>query len=92
MVSQTAKTIIKVSLLIFVILLVVGSLVGEFIGGNHGLGYIILVSSYRLETVNMFGAIMLSTLMGIIFFLIISFIEKKVVFWYKPEEIDRGNM
>ena len=67
---------------------VVGSLVGEFIGGNKGLGYIILVSSYRLETINMFGAIMLSTLMGIIFFLIISFIEKRVIFWNQLEEPD----
>lgn len=60
---------------------VVGAIVGEFVGANQGLGYIILVSSYHLETPTIFAAIILSALIGVIFFYIISFFEKRVIYW-----------
>jgi len=66
-------------------LAIVGAIVGEFVGSNKGLGFLILVSSYHLETSTMFAAIIMSALSGILFFYAISFIEKRVVFWKEPE-------
>ena len=65
---------------------VVGAVVGEFVGANVGIGYLILVSSYHLETSTMFAAIMMSALGGVTFFTIVSLIEKKVIFWQKALE------
>lgn len=65
---------------------VVGAVVGEFVGANKGIGYLILVSSYHLETSTMFAAIMMSALGGVTFFAIISLVEKKVIFWQKALE------
>ena len=55
-------------------------------GANKGIGYLILVSSYHLETSPMFAAIMMSALGGVTFFAIISLVEKKVIFWQKALE------
>ena len=67
-------------------LAVVGAIVGEFVGSNQGIGYLILASSYRLETAKMFAAISLSALVGIVFFYAIGWVEKKVVFWLPKEQ------
>lgn len=49
-------------------LAVVGAIVAEFTGAQAGLGYLLLVSTYRLETDIMFVAILLSAALGITFF------------------------
>lgn len=49
-------------------LAVVGAIVAELTGANKGLGYILLNASYRLETDKMFVAMLLSALLGMIFF------------------------
>jgi len=49
-------------------LAVVGAIVAELTGANKGLGYLLLNASYRLETDNMFVAMLLSAILGIIFF------------------------
>lgn len=65
---------------------VVGAVVGEFVGANQGIGYIILVSSYHLETLTMFAGIMVSAIGGIAFFAVVSLLEKKIIFWQKGIE------
>jgi NitT/TauT family transport system permease protein len=77
----TAMPYIFSALKISTSLSVVGAIVGEFVGASQGLGYIILVSSYHLETASIFAAIILSASIGIIFFSIISYLEKKTIFW-----------
>ena len=62
---------------------VVGAIVGEFVGANKGIGYIILVSTYNMETVKMFTGIIMSAAAGMLFFGIVRLIEKRVVFWQK---------
>jgi len=65
---------------------VVGAVVGEFVGANEGIGYVILVSSYHLETVTMFAAIIVSALGGIAFFAVVSLLEKRIIYWQKGIE------
>jgi len=66
---------------ISITLSIVGAIMGEFIGANSGLGYVILISDISFETNLMFAALFIIGLMGIILFFLIRFIEKKVVFW-----------
>ena len=82
----TALPYIFSALKISTSLAVVGAIVGEFVGANKGIGFVILVSSYHLEIVEMFSAVIAAALTGIIFFLVISFIEKRVVFWTTLDE------
>ena len=62
-------------------LAICGAIVGEFSGSFEGIGYVILISSYHLDTVRMFAAMSLTLLIGMLLFYLISLIERKIVFW-----------
>lgn len=64
-------------------LAVTGAIVGEFSGSDKGLGYFILISSHRLETVDMFVGIIMSSLLGVLFFYLIALCERIFVPWEK---------
>ena len=64
-------------------LAVIGAIVGEFAGSDKGLGFFIMISSHRLETVDMFVGIMISSLLGIAVFYLIGFVERFAVPWQK---------
>jgi NitT/TauT family transport system permease protein len=69
-------------------LAVIGAIVGEFSGADRGLGFFITISSQRLETVDMFVGILMSSLLGIGFFYAIALLEKIVVPWEPHIDID----
>ncbi len=60
---------------------VVGATIAEFTGASKGIGYIIVNSSYYLETTMMFAAIIMISIVGLLLFYLIDYIEKKIVFW-----------
>lgn len=64
---------------------VVGAVVGEFSGSKSGLGYIMMVSLYQLETDALFAGIVLASVIGIILFYTVSALEKLVAPWPKDE-------
>jgi NitT/TauT family transport system permease protein len=66
-------------------LAVVGAIVGEFVGANQGLGYLVLVSSYHMETPAMFSAIACAALIGLLLFWIVGLVERRLVFWQKVD-------
>lgn len=68
-------------------LAVVGAIVGEFVGSNKGLGYLVVISSYHMDTPTLFAAIIGSAVIGILLYGIVEFFEKKFVFWNREEEI-----
>jgi NitT/TauT family transport system permease protein len=70
-------------------LCVVGAIIGEFTGANQGIGYIILVSSYHLETVRMFAALAWAALAGTVFYGLLAMADRRVVFWAKDQS-DEG--
>jgi NitT/TauT family transport system permease protein len=66
-------------------LAVVGAIVGEFVGANQGLGYLVLVSSYHMETPAMFAAIVCAAAIGLTLFWAVGVIEARLVFWQKVD-------
>ncbi|MGE7225458.1 ABC transporter permease [Paenibacillus sp. PDC88] len=68
-------------------LAVVGAIVGEFVGANKGLGYVVLVSSYHMDTPIMFSAIIASAACGLLLFWSIAWLEKKIIFWQRIDEV-----
>lgn len=61
-------------------LAIVGTVSGEYVagvgGGNGGLGYIIIVAGSRLETPYLYAASIISALLGIIMYWIVSVLER----------------
>ncbi|MFV2051116.1 ABC transporter permease [Metabacillus sp. YM-086] len=68
-------------------LAIVGAIVGEFVGANKGLGYVVLTSSYHMDTPIMFSAIFASALCGLVLFWTISWLERKLIFWQRIDEV-----
>ena len=63
-------------------LAVVGAVVGEFVGADKGLGYLLLVANSNLLTSLMFAAIFSLTAQGLILFYIIQRLETILIPWH----------
>ena len=59
----------------------VGAIVGEFTGADFGIGKVILVASYQQDTQLLFAGLVYSSAAAILFFLLVSGIEKLVLRW-----------
>jgi NitT/TauT family transport system permease protein len=65
---------------------VIGAIVGELAGATRGIGYLILVSSYNLDTPLLFAAIALASLIGIVFFAGLAALEMVAAKYYAASE------
>ena len=63
-------------------LAVVGAVIGEFVGSDRGLGYLILAASGEMNTALIFGVMAILALVGIVTFTAIDLLEKKICPWY----------
>ena len=63
-------------------LAVVGAVVGEFVGADRGLGYLLLVSNSNLDTPLLFAAIVCLTALGLILFYVIEVLEHLFIPWH----------
>ena len=77
----TAMPHIFVGLKIAITFAVIGAVIGEFVGSENGLGYLILVSTAQSRTPLAFGALVLLTIMSIVLYYGIALIERVVVPW-----------
>ena len=68
---------------------VVGAVVGEFVGGQGGLGYLLLIANGNMDTALLFAGIVALTLLGIIFFALIGFLERLVL---PPHAVERASL
>lgn len=64
-----------------VTLAVIGAIIGEFVGGNEGLGYLIVVANAQLQTAMSFASFILLSLMGLLLFGLVVLVERLVVPW-----------
>lgn len=66
-------------------LAVIGGFMGEFLASDKGIGYLIIIHTRLLNTTTAMASLFIMILAGILLFLLICAIEKKVVFWQKSE-------
>ena len=77
----TALPQIFVGLKIAITFAVIGAVIGEFVGSDAGLGYLILVSSSQSRTPVAFAALIVLTILSILLYYGMEFIERRVVPW-----------
>ncbi len=75
-------------------LAVAGAVVGEFVGADKGLGYLLLVTNSNMETALMFATIVALTIIGLAFFYAVEFIEALLIPWHVTHRVreDVGTM
>ena len=64
---------------------VVGAVVGEYLGGGSGLGELIRLSAQYLNLARVFALIFYLGLIGITLFSLVGWLERRIVFWHRPE-------
>jgi len=62
-------------------LAIVGALVSEFISANKGLGYLIISNYYSMNIAGVFVCIIISSILGLVIYYTIDFVEKKLITW-----------
>lgn len=63
-------------------LAVVGAIVGEFVAADRGLGYMLMIASGEMNSRMLFAAIIVLTLIGVAFFLLIEILERWCIPWH----------
>jgi NitT/TauT family transport system permease protein len=70
-----------------IVLSVIGTIVGEFIGSSAGLGYLLMQFNHTIDVAGVFATLIVLSLLGIVLNIILRRIHMKVVFWRRPTEI-----
>lgn len=60
---------------------VIGAIVGEFAGANKGLGYVIQFASTQLDTPLIFAALVVVSVLGLVFYYVVEIAERLLVSW-----------
>lgn len=69
------------ALKISVTMCVLGAIVGEWIGANAGIGYLLLQSMFDFNTPRLFATILVASTIAITGFAIVSWLETRVIRW-----------
>lgn len=60
-----------------------GAITGEFLGGGKGFGELIRVAASQLNTPRVFSLILYLSLVGLALYMLVTWTQRKVVFWHK---------
>ena len=71
---------------------IAGAVVGEFVGADKGLGYLLLTTNSNMETALMFATIVALTIIGLAFFYLVEFIEALLIPWHVTHRTREDSM
>jgi NitT/TauT family transport system permease protein len=69
-------------------LAVVGAVVGEFVGSNSGIGYVLQIANGNFDLPLMFAALFVLSMMGVILFAVVDLVEKMMIPWHQSRRAD----
>lgn len=70
-----------------VVFSILGAVVGEFIGSQEGLGYLLLQANYNFDVAGMFSVLVVLSAMGLIAHVILGFAQRRVAFWAEESRV-----
>jgi NitT/TauT family transport system permease protein len=62
-----------------------GAITGEFLGGGKGFGELIRIASSQLNTPRVFSLILYLSLVGLALFALVTWTQRRFVFWHRAE-------
>jgi NitT/TauT family transport system permease protein len=83
---RQALPYIFVGLDVAIVLSVIGAIVGEFVGSQAGLGFMILQRDFYFDMPGVFAILLVLSLLGIGLHLLMNFIRRRVVFWMRSSD------
>jgi NitT/TauT family transport system permease protein len=67
---------------------VIGVIIGEFIGANSGLGYLLILANSQLQTEMSYAALTILSVIGIVLFGALSLLERIIVPWADHNQLE----
>jgi NitT/TauT family transport system permease protein len=74
-----------------VVFAIIGAVVGEYLGGSAGLGYMLIAKMNAFDTAALFAIIIHLTLLGVVFYWLMSSARRLLIPWHESVLIDRAN-
>lgn len=68
-------------------LAIAGTVVGEFVGADKGLGYLLLVTNSNMQTSLMFATIVALTIIGLVFYYLVELLESLLIPWHVTHRV-----
>ncbi len=68
---------------------IIGAVVGEWFSGDKGLGSVIIIAHNNLYMDTLLSAVLVLAIMGIVLNMIVSHVERRMLFWHESSHINR---
>jgi NitT/TauT family transport system permease protein len=66
-------------------LALIGSIVGEFVSSDRGLGYLIMLAQGAFDTVQIFASLAILGLIGMVLFYFVELVERFALPWHTSQ-------
>jgi NitT/TauT family transport system permease protein len=83
--APNALPYIFVGLNIGAVMAILGAVVGEFVGAQEGLGYLILQYNYHLKVARVSAIPIILAAMGMTLHMLVRILHRRMVFWREPD-------
>jgi NitT/TauT family transport system permease protein len=83
---RQALPYILVGLDVAIVLSVIGAIVGEFVGSQSGLGFLILQRNFNMDMAGVFAILVVLSVMGVGLHATVRAIQRRVVFWLEDDD------
>jgi NitT/TauT family transport system permease protein len=68
----------------------VGAIIGEFVGADRGLGYLLLVAGGDLRTELLFATLAVLTAIGLVLYYVVAVLERLAIPWHVSRRAPLG--
>jgi NitT/TauT family transport system permease protein len=66
-----------------IVFAIIGTIVGEYLGGNEGLGYLVVRTLNELDAPALFAVIVLLSVLGLLLYLVVNSLKRFVIPWHE---------
>lgn len=73
-----------------IVFAVIGAIVGEFVGSNQGIGFLILQANFALDIAATFALFVVLSVMGVALHSVLQAIQRRALFWNRTVEAGPG--
>lgn len=67
---------------------IIGALVGEFVGAQAGLGYLITALNFNIDVAGVFAVLILLSVLGTVLHGLVKMISRRAVFWIRSDRMN----
>jgi NitT/TauT family transport system permease protein len=71
-----------------IVLAIIGAIVGEYLGGNSGLGFLLISKMNAFETDGLFAVMIHMTILGFVFYFAVGLLRRLLIPWHQSAGLD----